>query len=111
MEEKDVTGKSKAGRQKMGKETRNRQLRVGWGGSRRRGVEEELKRNDRVCSDTEEQDRIREKEKHAIPHPEGAVLTVSTLPPHFLGGGTLTSPNLETGTVHAVSPSGGLFRT
>lgn len=86
MEEKDVTGKSKAGRQKMGKETRNRQLRVGWGGSRRRGVEEELKRNDRVCSDTEEQDRIREKEKHAIPHPEGAVLTVSTLPPHFLGG-------------------------
>lgn len=53
------------------------------------------------------QERIREKEKRAIPHPEGAVLTVSLSG----GGGTLTSPNLETGKVHAVSPSGGLFRT
>lgn len=38
----------------MGKETRNRQLIAGWGRSRRRGMEEELKRDDRVCSDTEE---------------------------------------------------------
>ena len=91
----------------MGKETRNRQLIAGWGRSRRRGMEEELKRDDRVCSDTEETGEDQRERKACNSSSEGAVLTVSLSG----GGGTLTSPNLETGKVHAVSPSGGLFRT